>query len=172
MIYGLPILVLVAAGLTILVGRRRTRPPGEPGFPFVYVNLDGSARELSPDERAYVSKDHHGADSGRPYIKSSYEELDGWGNLSGFLPRRHLPSGMDILPVHPDYDARAAADPFDPIELERASGRSIISNSDGSITSAPDPDENPEVAFERARQAYLDGVRERERMARADEPAQ
>jgi hypothetical protein len=74
-------------------------------FEFVYVNQDGTARELSLDERDYVSDRFHPGDSGRPYIKSSYRSRDGWGSLSGFLPRRKLPSSIGVMPVNPDYTA-------------------------------------------------------------------
>jgi hypothetical protein len=74
-------------------------------FEFVYVNQDGSARELSPGERAYLSTEFSGADGARPYIKTTYESRDGWGSLSGFILRSGVPSRTVIEPVHPDYDA-------------------------------------------------------------------
>ena len=42
---------------------------------FVYVEEDGSARELSAEERDYLNTEFQGADGGRPYIKCWYREL-------------------------------------------------------------------------------------------------
>src|SRR5688572_29806530 len=72
-------------------GPRRLK---EPGFRYVYVNQDGSVRELSPEERDYLSEKFYNGDGGRPYIKSSYESHDGWGSQSGFIPRRQVPTRM------------------------------------------------------------------------------
>jgi hypothetical protein len=38
----------------------------------------------------------HGADSGRPYIKNSYEQKNGWGEIRGFLRRSKLPAGIMV----------------------------------------------------------------------------
>lgn len=87
----------------------------------VYVNLDGSVRELSPGEKEYVHAEYPIGDSGRPYIKQRYDDKDGWGSMSGFLERDRLPEGVEVLPVHPDYDARVEADRDgrDPLEFVR-----------------------------------------------------
>jgi hypothetical protein len=42
---------------------------GRPSNDYVYVNDDGTARELSPVEREYLGQKFHPGDSGRPYIK-------------------------------------------------------------------------------------------------------
>lgn len=65
-------------------------------FAFVYVNKDGSVRELTWDEREYLETPFHGADSGRPYIKTTYEQLDGLGCISGFCYRTSVPGQIDI----------------------------------------------------------------------------
>ena len=77
------------------------RRPVEPGFPYVYVNQDGSARELSPDEQKWLSIAFEPGDGGRPYIKGTYEGRDSGNRRSGFLPRRLLPARVRIAAVHP-----------------------------------------------------------------------
>ncbi|MCV6638352.1 hypothetical protein [Candidatus Albibeggiatoa sp. nov. NOAA] len=67
-------------------------------YPYVYVNDDGSARELTTDEKAYLETPFHPADSGRPYIKSNYKAKDGWGSISGFCSRADLPKHIKVKP--------------------------------------------------------------------------
>src|SRR5688572_1399248 len=111
------------------------RRPAEPGFRYVYVNQDGSVRELSPEDRDYLSEKFYNGDSGRPYIKSSYESHDGWGSQSGFISRRQVPARMKILPVHPNYDAavKKLGEEEDILD-EPDAGDIMIENADGSIT--------------------------------------
>ena len=133
---------------------------------FVYVNQDGSVRELSPDERAYLSQDFAPGDGGRPYIKASYDSTDGWGSVSGFLPRREVPRQVTVEPVNPDY----VPPRFDPrrqaIEDGRRAGDIVTANLDGSVTSRPDPNVPPRERFERLREIQLERQREREDLAR------
>src|SRR3974377_547710 len=62
----------------------------------VYINDDGSARELSETEKRYVDTEFSSLDGARPYIKTRYEQRNGWGNLSGFLQRKDVPVGMPV----------------------------------------------------------------------------
>jgi hypothetical protein len=62
----------------------------------VYINDDGSARELSETEKKYVGTEFSPLDGARPHIKTRYEQRNGWGNLSGFLQRNDVPVGMPI----------------------------------------------------------------------------
>ena len=73
-------------------------------FEFVYVNQDGTARELSPEERAYLSEKFERFDSDRPYIKASYNTVDGYGSRSGFIERKDVPTDITIQEVNPQYD--------------------------------------------------------------------
>ena len=66
-------------------------------YPYVYVNEDGTVRELHPDERSYLETPFHPFDSGQPYTKNSYQKKDGRGRISGFCLRSHIPSNIDIL---------------------------------------------------------------------------
>jgi hypothetical protein len=63
-------------------------------YPYVYVEDDGSFRELYADERQYLQEKFHPADSGRPYVKSSYRSRTPDGRLCGFLERSQLPQAL------------------------------------------------------------------------------
>lgn len=65
-------------------------------YPFVYVEVDGTARELHADERTYLETEFEGGDGNRPYIKSTYQDRDGRGRLSGYLYRSQLPSDKSV----------------------------------------------------------------------------
>ena len=77
---------------------RRSRRHKETGFRYVYVNRDGSARELTASEQEYLSETFSGGDGARPYIKFRYESLTPDGRISGFLERRQLPARIKIQP--------------------------------------------------------------------------
>jgi hypothetical protein len=80
---------------------RRSRRPKESGFRYVYVNPDGSARELTADEQEYLNTPFSGGDGARPYIKFRYESLTPDGRMIGYLERRHLPAKIKIQPPTP-----------------------------------------------------------------------
>jgi hypothetical protein len=133
---------------------------------FVYVNQDGSVRELSPDEREYLSRPFHGADGGRPYIKKSYESLDGWRSISGFLPRERVPRDIVVEPVNPAYVPPEVDANREMIEDIKRAGGIVTDNPDGSVTLAPNPDIPRQEGFERLRAIRLERQREREKLAR------
>ena len=134
------------------------------------MNQDGSVRELSPAERAYLSSDFAGGDSGRPYVKSGYESRDGWGSLSGFLARAELPAQTEVSPVHPAFDARVEDLGFDKLEAHRAAGDIVETHADGSVTCSPDPRLSDTERFELMRDWHLAQQRARERLALLDRP--
>lgn len=159
--------IAVSAAVVILVmWRFRPRRRSEPGFEFVYVNQDGSARELSPGERAYLATQFSGGDGGRPYIKASYESRDGWGSLSGFIKRRSVPAKITVEPVHPDYDELEAQLQPDILGTFRAAGDVIVTNADGSTTISPEPSIPHNERFELARRHQLAEQRRREELAK------
>jgi hypothetical protein len=161
------IIVLV---VVVLMRRLRSRRSIEPGFEFVYMNQDGSVRELSPAEQTYLSKEISNGDSGRPYVKSSYKSRDGWGSLSGFIERRKVPAQIKISPVHPDLDARVNELGFDMLDSHRAAGDIIETNSDGSVACIPNPQISNAERFELMRNWHLAHQRERERLAMVHHP--
>lgn len=79
--------------------RTRMRRPADGGFPYVFVEDDGGARELAMDEREHVLADFHPGDGGRPYIKSHYAARTPDGRLAGYLHRRQLPPKIPIRPA-------------------------------------------------------------------------
>ncbi len=58
---------------------------------FVYMNADGSIREITDEEAAYLATAFHPADGGRPYIKASFRSRTPDKSLEGFLQRSELP---------------------------------------------------------------------------------
>ena len=63
---------------------------------FVWVEDDGSARELTPDETEYLGTEFLPGDGARPYIKWRYDTRTPDGRLSGFLERRRLPPHVAV----------------------------------------------------------------------------
>lgn len=97
------VIALIIAGIIWLIVwyliQTRARRKRESGFEFVYVEDDGSARELDDDEQVYLKTEFHGGDGNRPYIKLRYESLTPDGKMRGYLPRRQLPSRIKIKPA-------------------------------------------------------------------------
>jgi len=60
-------------------------------YPYVWVNDDGSYRELDAGERQYLEQAFSPFDGGRPYVKSSYSSRTSGGLLRGYLRRSLLP---------------------------------------------------------------------------------
>jgi len=102
-------------------------------FRFVHVNADGTVRELHESERRYLQTEFKGGDGAAPYIKSRYDERNGWNELTGYLERRLLPEGMATA-------AAPADDPIRPLDRGeyiawlRGKGVEVIENADGSLT--------------------------------------
>lgn len=107
-------------------------------YPYVYVDADGSARELHLSERRYLRTEFKGGDGAAPHVKSSYDERNGWGEIAGYMQRELLPHGT---PVH----RAPVADPLKPlgqaeqIAWLRSKGVEVIENSDGSFTMTAKP---------------------------------
>ena len=60
-------------------------------YPYVYVNANRPVRELHDAERQYLEQPFSPFDGGRPYIKHSFESLDGWASIAGFCRRSLIP---------------------------------------------------------------------------------
>ncbi|HEX6910874.1 MAG TPA: hypothetical protein VF142_10785 [Longimicrobium sp.] len=95
----LAMVAVLVAGWAFRVRRRR---PADGGFEYVFVEDDGSARELASDEREYLQAEHHPADGGRPYVKDGYEARTPDGRLGGYLRRVRLPRHVPIRPAPPE----------------------------------------------------------------------
>jgi hypothetical protein len=107
-------------------------------FPYIYINADGSARELHATERTYLETEFAGGDGNAPNIKLEYEERNGWGDLNGYLARDRLPSGMPIASA-PTEDPLKPMTRQQQIEWYRARGVELVENPDGSLTMLPTP---------------------------------
>jgi hypothetical protein len=136
---------------------------------FVYVNQDGSVRELSVGEQEYLTRQFQPFDGARPYIKSRYWSWDNWGSRSGYLKRYRVPWRISIQRVRPDYDAVIKDLPEDILGTHRASGELIVRNDDGSITCTPNPNISRKEHWERARKYQLEAQARREALAKVRE---
>jgi hypothetical protein len=74
-------------------------------YAYVYVNADGTARELHADERQYLETEFLPGDGAAPSVKDSYAELNGWGEIRGYLERSKLPKDTPIQEA-PKQDPR------------------------------------------------------------------
>ena len=66
---------------------------------YVYIDEDGSARELTPDEEIYLSTEFQPGDGAAPYIKGHYKQRNALGSPRGFLARRDLPKHIIVRPA-------------------------------------------------------------------------
>jgi hypothetical protein len=80
-------------------------------YPYVYINADGTARELHATERAWLETEYALGDGAAPRVKDSYDDLNGWGEIKGYLDRADLPAGMAV------GDA-PAEDPIKPMSID------------------------------------------------------
>jgi len=65
-------------------------------FEFVYVENDGTVRELDKEEIDYLQTKFEPSDGARPYIKSSYDQLTPDKKILGFLRRSEVPKEIEI----------------------------------------------------------------------------
>ena len=65
----------------------------------IYINDDGSARELTEADKKYVDTEFSPFDGARPYIKSHYSQRTALGEIRGYLPRTELPDGAPVGPA-------------------------------------------------------------------------
>ncbi|MFN8383399.1 MAG: hypothetical protein U0V02_15760 [Anaerolineales bacterium] len=97
-IIGLPLLAIMTYFVWVS-WQTRSRRSKDDGYQYVYVEEDGSAREVTADEKKYLETEFQPADGARPYIKLRYESTAPGGSISGFLRRRQLPSNIQINPT-------------------------------------------------------------------------
>jgi hypothetical protein len=69
----------------------RTKEWRESSFDYVYIDDEGTARELQPEEEEKFSSLFFLGDEADFYIKPHYEALNPGGRLSGYLKRHQLP---------------------------------------------------------------------------------
>jgi hypothetical protein len=102
-------------------------------YPYVYVNADGSARELHPGERRYLETPFSPFDGARPAVKGSYLDVNGWGEFRGFLKRAKLPPGSEVHAA-PEEDLSKPLSKEEEIEFLRSKGVEVTQKPDGSLT--------------------------------------
>ena len=108
-------------------------------YPYVYINSDGTARELHADECAWLETEYTLGDGAAPHVKDSYEERNGWGELNGYLKRAALPAGMPVADA-PAENPRRPMSRADTIAWLRGKGVEVTENDDGSLTMHGLPD--------------------------------
>lgn len=156
------VVALVAVvSLKVAWSSRRRRPPEE-GFRFVYINLDGSARELMESERVYLETEFEPGDSGRPYVKSSYESKDGRGSLSGFIERHQVPADIPIAGISTIAVQKETVLMEDTIADAEAVGDLVEYRADGSVTITPNAAMSSKERFRLLTQRQLQRQKDRE----------
>ena len=157
------IATLIVLAIVGLIWRFRPRRSSDQGFWYVYVNHDGSVREVTPVQQAdLISDKSSGPD--HIYKKSSYKARDGWGSLSGFIERRLVPSRIKIPPLPPEFTASSEKIEFDILDQFRAAGDFIETNPDGSVECIPNPKISPSERFELIRKWHLTHQQQREKL--------
>jgi hypothetical protein len=109
LLWGFTAFVACAVGL-FLTGFARRRDAeamarGTYAKGFVFVNDDGSIRELTAEEQAFLNTEFDMADRGRPYVKQRYSTRTPDGRLRGFLPRSEIPFGLRLARMFTKSDA-------------------------------------------------------------------
>lgn len=104
-------LILLAISLWARRHRRVRRPMtaapvqplgSKPSEALIWIEDDGRARELTESEKNYVDAGFSPFDGARPYVKSRYDQRNGWGRLNGYLLRKQLPVGVHVDAAPPD----------------------------------------------------------------------
>lgn len=95
-----PILIIIVGIVVLWIILARTFPMRLPsrGFIYVYVELNGTVRELDSNEQDYLQEEFHPNDGARPYIKSNYWQKTPDGKIHGFLKRIRVPWWISIKP--------------------------------------------------------------------------
>ena len=94
-VVGIIILLIVIIYLRYFIPLR----PKENGTEYVYVNNDGTVRELFNHEIEYLNEKFHPTDGNRPYIKNRFTSLTPHKRISGFIKRNRIPKKIRIKSV-------------------------------------------------------------------------
>jgi hypothetical protein len=94
-------IILIFAALVIwgrIAGERirAAKSDGSYANKFVFVEDDGTARELTEDQKDHLNTEYYGADGNRPYIKGRYGQRTPDGKIGGYLKRRKLPRQISV----------------------------------------------------------------------------
>jgi hypothetical protein len=106
--------------------------PKVESYCYVYVNADGTARELHPNERQYLETEFLPGDGAAPNVKDNYAERNGWGEIRGYLQRSKLPGGIHIQDA-PKENPRRPMNKAEYVEWLRSKGVRVTEKNDGSL---------------------------------------
>ena len=101
---------LVAWGRSATRRQLEAKRAGTYARNFVLVEDDGTARDLTAEEMAYLNTEFDPADGARPYIKMRYGSRTPDGLLGGFLLKRKLPARVVPRKVARRLTRRGRAD--------------------------------------------------------------
>jgi hypothetical protein len=104
-------------------------------YPIVFVEDDGTVRELHQSERAYLETPFDPTDGARPFVKSSYKKKDGWGSTEGFCLRSKIPSNISIGEAPLEDPSENTKERFlaKQIKFAKENGFEIIEEADGRV---------------------------------------
>jgi hypothetical protein len=74
-------------------------------FDYVYVDEDGSVRELTAAEEEFVSAAVFPSGEVDRFIKTKYESATADGRMAGYLQRRRLPRQIRVAPPAADINS-------------------------------------------------------------------
>lgn len=132
--------VLLIAGRVAGARKRAAMADGSYARRFVYIENDGTARELHSSEQAYFNTTFPGPDG--PYWKRSYSQRDGWGEIGGFLERSKLPPGHAVAPAPQEKPPTFEFTRAEYIQFLRRKGIDVKEFPDGSYVI---PTQKPEI---------------------------
>ncbi|WP_109437025.1 hypothetical protein [Aquimarina sp. AU119] len=72
-------------------------------FEFVYVENNGTVRELDDEEIEYLQTEFQPGDGARPYIKNSYKQRTPDNKMHGFILRSNVPENIKIIRTNLRY---------------------------------------------------------------------
>lgn len=71
-------------------------------YPYIYVEDDGTYREIDEEERDYLEEKFSPGDGARPYVKFGLYSLTPDRKIGGFLERTKLPRDLKVgSPIPP-----------------------------------------------------------------------
>jgi hypothetical protein len=86
----------------VLVSESAIKEP----YPYVFIEENGSVRELHLRERRFFETPMEPTDGSAPYIKRSYQYRNSFGSFRGYCLRTRIPSHLVIQPP-PEKDPTA-----------------------------------------------------------------
>ncbi len=66
-------------------------------YPYVFVEVDGTVRELHISERNHLETPFHPTDGSRPYVKNSFRQRNALGSMKGYCLRSRIPPHLTII---------------------------------------------------------------------------